>query len=537
MTEPNTGEHRNPFLIDAVELAAILEEPGVRVVDASWYLPAQARDARAEYLQRRVPGSVFFDIDAIVDGSSGLPHTLASPEAFAAAVGALGIGDGDRIVVLDGSGLFSAARVWWNFRWLGAGDVRILDGGLPAWERAGLPLESGEPAAPRPAVFTPHPDAERLADLDTVRHRLADGTAVVLDVRPAERFEGRAPEPREGVRAGHMPGAVNLPFTELVQEGGLRDVATLQQLFQHAGIGQGDTVIASCGSGVTAAIALLALESIGHRHHALYDGSWAEWGAHADTDVATGTARPGNDTIDRLLSHRSIRVFSERAVDQDTVRTLVACGQAAATSSNVQATTVIQVDDADARAELARLAGHQRYVQSAPVFLVWCADLKRSSEACARVGGTFEPGMTEHFLIATVDVALAAQNAVVAAESLGLGVCYIGGLRNAPAEVAELLALPDQVYPVFGLCVGWPDQDPQVKPRLPLDAVLMQERYDASVLAARVAEYDETLLAYYAARSTNSKVSDWSGAMRALVGKESRPWMREFLAKRGFTMR
>jgi len=532
------NEHDNPFLIDAVELAACLDEPDVRVVDASWYLPDSGRDGRAEYLQRRVPGSVFFDIDAIADTGSDLPHTLAAPEAFATAVGALGIGDGDRIVVLDGTGLFSAARVWWNFRWLGADGVRILDGGLPAWERAGLPLESGEPEAPRPSVFTARADGARLAELARVRQALATHDAVVLDVRSSERFAGTAPEPREGVRAGHMPGAVSLPFTDLVQDGRLRETDQLRGLFEGAGIGTHDTVIASCGSGVTAAIALLALESIGHPRHALYDGSWSEWGSRRDTKVEQGESLPRNAIIDRLLAHRSIRAFTERTVDDAVVRTLVACGQAAATSSNVQATTVIRVRDAGTRAKMAELAGNQRYVSDAPVFLVWCADLKRAADACQRAGGKFEPGMTEHFLIATVDVALAAQNAVVAAESLGLGVCYIGGIRNAPKEIAELLELPDQVYPVFGLCLGYPDQDHEVKPRLPLEAVLMQERYESDAAQAeQVAAYDETLLAYYADRSSNAKVGDWSGAMRALVGKESRPWMREFLAKRGFGMR
>jgi len=531
------NEHDNPFLIDAVELAAQLDEPDVRVVDASWYLPDTGRDGRAEYLQRRVPGSVFFDIEKIADAGSGLPHTLAAPEAFAAAVAALGIGDEDRIVVLDGMGLFSAARVWWNFRWLGADNVRILDGGLPAWERAGLPLESGEPAAPRPSVFTPRVRTGWLADLDEVTAALDEQGTVVMDVRPSARFAGSVPEPREGMRAGHMPGAVNLPFPDLVHEGRLRDPEQLQRLIAAVGIGPQDRVVTSCGSGVTAAIAILALESIGHSRHALYDGSWSQWGAREDTAVAIGDGSPRNDTIDRLLSHTSIRAFSDRAIDDATVRTLIACAQAAATSSNVQASTVIQVRDAGTRAEMARLAGNQAYVATAPVFLVWCADLKRAADACARAGGQFEPGMTEHFIIATVDVALAAQNAVVAAESLGLGVCYIGGIRNAPSEMADLLGLPDQVYPVFGLCLGYPDHLPQLKPRLPLDAVLMQERYQADAQAAQVADYDETLLGYYAQRASHAKVSDWSGAMRALVGKESRPWMREFLSRRGFRMR
>lgn len=244
-----------------------------------------------------------------------------------------------------------------------------------------------------------------------------------------------------------------------------------------------------------------------------------------------------NETIDRLLGHRSIRQYTDEPVDDDIVRLLVACAQAAATSSNVQATTAVQIKTPATRARLAELAGGQVWVRKAGAFLVWCADLRRPAAACRRAGGEFEPGMTEHFLIATVDVALAAQNAVVAAESLGLGICYIGGLRNDPAEVSRLLELPEQVYPVFGLCLGWPAQDPEVKPRLPIDVVLMQERYDAAAQDALVADYDATLEDYYASRGSNTKASNWSTSMKGLVGKESRPHMREFLAERGFTMR
>jgi len=244
-----------------------------------------------------------------------------------------------------------------------------------------------------------------------------------------------------------------------------------------------------------------------------------------------------NATIERLLGHRSIRKFTDEVVPDETIRTIVACGQAAATSSNVQATTVVQVQTRATREQLAAFAGGQPYVATAGAFLVWCADLRRAAEACRRTGGDFEPGMTEHFIIATIDVALAAQNAVVAAESLDYGICYIGGLRNNPAGVAELLALPDQVYPVFGLCIGRPAQDPEVKPRLPLDAVLMQERYDEDSGEARVAEYDETLARYYRDRTGGNKESHWSIEMRALVGKESRPHMRGFLDERGFKMR
>lgn len=238
-----------------------------------------------------------------------------------------------------------------------------------------------------------------------------------------------------------------------------------------------------------------------------------------------------------LLSHRSIRRFEERVVSDEQLEQIVACGQAAATSSNVQAVSVIHVTEAATREAIAELAGGQSYVASAGAFLVYCADLHRSAAACVAAGGQPMPGMTEQFIIATVDVGLAAQNAVIAAESMALGICYIGGIRNDPAQVCELLGLPDQVYPVFGLCLGYPAQDPEVKPRLPLPAVLMKDRYREEPQAELVARYDETLRAYYQSRSGGTKDSNWSAEMRALVGRESRPHMREFLSRQGFTMR
>ncbi len=244
-----------------------------------------------------------------------------------------------------------------------------------------------------------------------------------------------------------------------------------------------------------------------------------------------------NDVTELLKSHRSIRKFTDQAVSDELINEIVACGQAAASSSNVQATTVIRVRDNDKRKQLVDLAGGQPYVASAGAFLVFCADLHRSKLACELQGGDFSEGMTEHFIIATVDVALAAQNCVIAAESLGLGICYIGGLRNNPQEVSELLELPDQVYPVFGLCLGYPDQDPQLKPRLPISTVLKEEVYQNPSDLSGVKAYDEHIRAYYKARTGGKKDSCWSEEIRALVGKESRPHMRDFLAKRGFTMR
>lgn len=244
-----------------------------------------------------------------------------------------------------------------------------------------------------------------------------------------------------------------------------------------------------------------------------------------------------NSTIELLQSHRSIRKFTDQSVDQSVVNELVRCGQAAATSSNVQAVTTIQVHDVEKRAKLAQLAGGQPYVSSAGAFLVYCADMNRPKFACERQGGDFAPGMTEHFIIATVDVALAAQNTVVAAESLDLGICYIGGLRNNPSEVSALLELPEHVYPVFGLCIGYPDQDPDVKPRMPLDAVLMHDHYDNTVFDNNITAYDATVKQYYKTRTGGTKESTWSQEMKALVGKESRPHMDGFLKGQRFLLK
>ncbi|MEH6503682.1 MAG: oxygen-insensitive NADPH nitroreductase [Cycloclasticus sp.] len=244
-----------------------------------------------------------------------------------------------------------------------------------------------------------------------------------------------------------------------------------------------------------------------------------------------------NDVTELLKSHRSIRKFTDQTVSDELINEIIACGQSAASSSNVQATTVIRVRDGEKRTKLAELAGGQPYVASAGAFLVFCADLHRSKLACELQGGDFSEGMTEHFIIATADVALFAQNCVVAAESLGLGICYIGGLRNNPQDVSDLLELPDQVYPVFGLCLGYPDQNPEIKPRLPLSTVLKEETYDQPSDVSGIELYDEHIRAYYRSRTGGRKDSCWSEEMRALVGKESRPHMRDFLARRGFSMK
>jgi len=244
-----------------------------------------------------------------------------------------------------------------------------------------------------------------------------------------------------------------------------------------------------------------------------------------------------NSVMQLLRSHRSIRKFTDQPVGDALIGDVVRCGQSAATSSNLQATTVIRVRNPDTRRTIARLAGDQEYVSTAGAFLVFCADLNRSRQACAMQGGEFVTGMTEHFIIATIDVALFAQNCAIAAESAGLGICYIGGIRNDPAQVTELLDLPDQVYPVFGFCLGYPAQDPEIKPRLPLDVVLKEERYRDTGDVDGIRHYDERLRQYYRTRTGGTKDSNWSLEMRDLVGKESRPHMRGFLKTRGFTMR
>jgi thiosulfate/3-mercaptopyruvate sulfurtransferase len=276
------------FLISSDWLAGRLDDPRTRIVDGSWYLPAQHRDARGEYLAGHIPGAVFFDIDDIADKTSGLPHMLPDEGSFAAAAGALGISEADTIVVYDGAGLFSAPRVWWTFRAFGAGDVRILDGGLPAWRAAGYPLEAGEPRVAA-AAFKARPPAAAVADLAGVQDALRSGSATIVDARPAARFAGEAPEPRPGLRSGHMPGAKNLPFDRLVDAAGrLRPPDDLRRLFEEAGVDLATPVATSCGSGVTAAVLALALATLGKTDVALYDGSWAEWGGRADADVATG---------------------------------------------------------------------------------------------------------------------------------------------------------------------------------------------------------------------------------------------------------
>lgn len=240
------------------------------------------------------------------------------------------------------------------------------------------------------------------------------------------------------------------------------------------------------------------------------------------------------DVVQLLKGHRSIRKFTDEPISDEMVADIIGAGLAAATSSNLQGATVIRVRNPDTRAAIAEVAGGQAWVESAAAFFVWCGDLHRSARVCESNGGEFSAGMTEHMIIAVTDAAIAAQSAVAAAESLGLGICYIGGIRNDPQKITELLDLPEQVFPVFGLCLGWPDQDPAIKPRLPLSVTLKEETYDESGDAAGVAGYDELMRAYYLERTGGKLDRTWSSDMEALLGKESRPHMLPYLNGQGF---
>ena len=240
-----------------------------------------------------------------------------------------------------------------------------------------------------------------------------------------------------------------------------------------------------------------------------------------------------NETIDTILSHRSIRRFTDKSIDADILELLIQSGQAAASSSFIQAYSIIRVTDKKYREQIAEAAGGQQYVNDAAEFLVFCADLKRIGLACKQHDAGELQGHTEHFIAATVDVALVAQNVLLAAESIGLGGVFIGGIRNDPQLITDLLHLPDQVYPVFGMCLGWPDVDPDVKPRFPFNNILHQNQYSINNLDRNIETYDKKMQAYYEARSTNNKATNWSTQTAQAIQLKQRPFMLEFLNKQG----
>jgi thiosulfate/3-mercaptopyruvate sulfurtransferase len=278
----------NDSIVRTEWLASHLNDPNVRIVDGSWHMPQLKRDARSDFEKEHIPGAVFFDIDAIADRANPLPHMLPSAEDFGRAVGALGIGSNDRVIVYDVRGIISAARVWWTFRAFGHEAVAVLDGGLRKWRAEGRPVASGVPA-PALRTFTARgPRPELVRDLDAMRANVESRQEQVLDARSAGRFTGTEAEPRAGLRGGHIPGSINLPYEQLYRpDGTLVPPADMKAVFERAGVDLTKPVATTCGSGVTASVLALGLHLLGHRQVAVYDGSWTEWGGRDDTPIET----------------------------------------------------------------------------------------------------------------------------------------------------------------------------------------------------------------------------------------------------------
>jgi len=281
------ADFSDKWLVNADWLAAHLNTPDVVILDGNWHLPGASRDPYEEYLQARIPGAIFFDIDKISDTSVPLPHMLPSPEQFSSQMRKMGIGDGMQIIVYDATGIFSAARVWWTFRAMGYENVAVLDGGLAKWKASELPLEDGPPKGRRLRHFTSRRNADLIRDRDAILKIIDDSSEQILDARSADRFSGKAPEPRQGLRAGHIPGSLNLPYSELLNsDGTMKPAKDLKKIFENAGVDLSRPVANTCGSGVTASILALALAILGHRQISVYDGSWSEWGADKTLPIA-----------------------------------------------------------------------------------------------------------------------------------------------------------------------------------------------------------------------------------------------------------
>ncbi|MDG1459244.1 MAG: 3-mercaptopyruvate sulfurtransferase [Pseudoprimorskyibacter sp.] len=277
-------------LVSTAWLAAHLKDPDLRILDASYYLPAMKRDGREEYNASHIPGARFFDIDDISDARSDLPHMVPSIEKFMSRLRAMGIGDGHQVVVYDGMGLFSAARVWWLFRLMGQMDIAVLDGGFPKWVAEGRPIEDLPPMI-RDRHMTVRRQNHMVKDVTQVSAASKLQDAEIIDARSADRFRGEAPEPRAGLRAGHIPNSKNVPFTQLLNEDKtMKGPSALRAAFESAGVDLSKPAITTCGSGVTAAVLSLGLTRIGKTDHALYDGSWSEWGISPTLPIATGDA-------------------------------------------------------------------------------------------------------------------------------------------------------------------------------------------------------------------------------------------------------
>jgi thiosulfate/3-mercaptopyruvate sulfurtransferase len=278
-------------LVSTEWLAGQLGQPKIRIADASWYLPDAKRNAMAEFRERHIPGAVFFDIDAISDHATGLPHMLPDPSEFAGAMRKLGIGDGDCVVFYDGAGIYSSPRARWMMRAMGHDTCAVLDGGLPKWLREQRPTESGTAREARQSHFTAQFRPELVRDYFGMRRIIECHAEQVVDARSPGRFRGEEPEPRPGVRPGHMPGSLNVHYAKLIsRDGTLLGAPELRRIFSERGVDLDRPVVTSCGSGITAAIVALGLELAGAKDVALYDGSWSEWGAKANAPIATGPA-------------------------------------------------------------------------------------------------------------------------------------------------------------------------------------------------------------------------------------------------------